>query len=576
MVDSNARFAGIVLPAFSPRRKGDLGIGDTLALLEWIDWAADHSLGMIQLLPIHENGRDESPYSAISSAAIDPIYLAFDPPHVPCLTAHDIAQAQLKLANLTDSNKVNYPAVRKVKRDLLELAWSSWQLVKQPFEAEFAAFCQKQADWLGDYTLFRYLMELHGEDLRWDQWPANCQTPEHARATIAAIRLRDPAGIDYRLQFFAFVQWICHRQWNEVKNHARLRGVRLMGDLPIGISWHSCDVFFHQQEFYLEWFGGSPAEGSHGANSFLEQWGQNWGIPLYRWDAMQANDYQWWRQRIGKLTEIFDIFRLDHILGFYRIYAFPWHPSRNDEVLGKCHDEVASLCGGHLPRWFLRPDDTDENKAANRADGDERLKAVRDAANGAIMIAEDLGWVPDYVRPHLTELGIAGFRIPHWDCNDHGDPLPGAEFPFESFASYSTHDHDPVHAIWRSCVDVIRRKERDPDQVPDWWIDGAHRTLRILARFSNIPIPAHGAWHDFSETMHLRLLRALLDSNSRYVAFMVTEIFAIDGRINHPGTMGQENWTYRVPWTMDEVRNRSHLATLSRMLSNLIHLTGRA
>jgi 4-alpha-glucanotransferase len=568
------RQAGILIPAFSPRRQGDFGIGDTEALREWVDWAADHGVSFIQLLPVNENGPDESPYTAISSAALDPIYLTLDETRLPWLTAADISNARARLGDVLQAALVDYPAVRQAKRTLLELAWSKFE--GAAFKKEFARFKRQESEWLDDYGLFRFLMERHGESLTWDQWPESCQTPRLARGFLENLRRRDPAAVDYRLGFFAFVQWLCHRQWQALRDYADSRGVKLMGDVPIGISWHSCDVFFQRDEFHLDWCGGSPSEGMGQSDPFFQQWGQNWGIPLYRWDHMEANGFRWWRFRIARLTKIFRMFRLDHILGFYRIYAFPWRPHRNHEFIGLSHEQAAEMNGGRLPRWFLRPDDTVENKAANRADGDTRLRAVLGAANGAEVIAEDLGWVPEYVRPHLADLDIAGFRIPHWDCNEFGHPTPGNCFPENSFATFSTHDHDPINGIWRGCLRAIRQHQENPTEHSGWQAHGAHNTLRILSEFAGIPIPAHGPWPPFTEGIRLRLTKALFSSNSRYAVLMITELFGLDERINHPGTRGGDNWRFRLPWTLGQIKAEPRLQEICRKFAAIISITRRA
>jgi len=286
---------------------------------------------------------------------------------------------------------------------------------------------------------------------------------------------------------------------------------------------------------------------------------------------MEANGFLWWKSRIARLTEFFRIFRLDHILGFYRIYAFPWRPERNHSFLGLSHDQAAALNGGRLPRWFLRPDDSAENKASNRAEGNVRLQSILPAASGTDVIAEDLGWVPDYVRPHLAALGIAGYRIPHWDCNEFGHPAPGNAFPENSFAAYSTHDHDPVNGIWRACLQAIQQQH----DKPAWQVQGAHGTLRILSEFAGLPIPPHGSWPPFTEGIHLRLIKALLDSNSRFASLMVTELFGIDERFNHPGTAGSHNWSLRLPWSLQQIMADPKLAEICRKFASLIHVTRR-
>jgi 4-alpha-glucanotransferase len=570
------RLAGILIPAFSTRREGDLGIGDTCGMRAWIDWAAEHHVGFIQLLPINENGTEESPYSGISSAALDPIYLACEASEIPWLKEADICAARNHLQAAIQSPLVNYPAVRAEKRNLLELAWSRFTKADPPQFTEFESFKAQEADWLGDYCLFRYLMEIHGETLTWDQWPEGCRTPEAARSFLSKLRTRDSVGVDHRLGFFAFVQWLCFRQWLALRTHAEERGVKLMGDVPIGVSWHSSDVFFARDVFLLDWCGGSPPEGMGQSDPFFQQWGQNWGIPLYRWDHMQTNGFLWWQQRIQRLTRIFSMFRLDHILGFYRIYAFPWRPERNHEFIGLDHDQAAAVNHGRLPKWVLRPDDTVENKAANRDDGDARLRAILQAAHGVEIIAEDLGWVPEYVRPHLADLGIAGFRIPHWDCNDHGHPTPGNAFPENTFATYSTHDHDPVNGIWRGCLRVIQEHHENPTEQSAWSVGSAHTTLRILSEFAGIPIPQHAPWPPYTEGIRLRLMKALFASNSRYAVLMITELFSLDERFNHPGTTGGENWRYRLPWTLEEIREDPDLQADCDKLASLISVTTRA
>lgn len=540
-----------------------MGIGDTLALRGWVAWAAEHEVGFLQLLPIHEHGAEESPYSAISSVALDPIYLALEPTEVPGLTAEEVTTARRNLGDAAQARQVDYPAVRQAKRTLLELAWSRFGEAAPELREEFSGFQREEAGWLADYAVFRWLMEIHGESLTWDQWPDSCHTPEKARAFLARERALDEEAVAYRIGYYAFVQWLCFRQWRALRAYAESRGVKLMGDVPIGISWHSCDVFFERDSFHLDWCGGSPPESMFHHDHFLQQWGQNWGIPLYRWDEMEARGFPWWRQRIRRLTEIFQIFRIDHILGFYRIYAFPWHPSRNSEFAGLNHEQAAARTGGRLPRWFMRSDDSAADKAANLADGVPRLQAVVEAAGGCEIIAEDLGWVPDYVRPHLARLGIAGFRIPHWDCNEHGRPVPGEQFPECSFATYSTHDHDPIGALWNAC----QRAAHDGG--------GAHHALSLLAEFAGIPQPEQGHWPRCSEGILWRLFKALFASNSRYAVVMVTELFGLEDRINSPGTTGGDNWRFRLPWTLAEIDSDPALSSVGTKLASIIGITRR-
>jgi 4-alpha-glucanotransferase len=561
---------GILIPAFSTRRHGDLGIGDTLGMRDWIAWAAEHGVGFLQLLPINENGSDESPYSGISSIALDPIYLSFDEGEIPLVTRAETEAARSSLGERLHAHLIDYPAVRAAKNHLLEISFARFIANPDPILAgEFQVFRDRSTAWLPDYCLFRLLMEIHGEHLNWDRWPEESRYPDSARRFVAKLRAQNPVHIESRLDRFAYVQWLCFRQWRAVRAYADGLGVKLMGDIPIGVSFHSADVFFQRSGFHTNWFGGTPPEGYSAENPFIHEWGQNWGVPLYDWDAMAQGGFTWWRERITRLTEIFSIFRIDHILGFYRIYAFPWHPRDNHRFLGLDEMAAAALSDGRLPRWFSHPDDSPEHKATNLANGDYRLRAILDAAGDAEIIAEDLGWVPEYVRPHLERLGIAGYRIPHWDCYDDGSPVMGDVFPENSFASYSTHDHDSLAATWENCRKTISGQAEKPTEQGHWAAGGAAHALRLLAGFAGIPVPPDNNWPVYSDAIHWRLIKSLLESNSRYAVLMITDLFALRDRINTPGTMGSGNWRLRLEIPAGEMAERG------RILAKLISLTGR-
>lgn len=570
MKTGSQRSAGILLPAFSTRREGDLGVGDTRALMEWIDWASAHGVGFLQLLPINETGLDNSPYNAISSVALDPVYLSCDPADLPGVTKDDLAAARAELGEAVNDRLVSYDVVRAVKRRLLESAWSEFSSADESLRLEFEKFRRDEAGWLDEYTLYRWLMERSGIGEAWDLWPSDCNDPLRARAWLENERVARPALVEDRMGFFAWVQWLCFRQWRYVHKHATARNVKLMGDIPIGVSWYSADVFFKQDDFDLQWCGGAPPETMFRHDRFIQRWGQNWGIPLYKWGKMQAEGFPWWTRRIRKLMEIFHIFRIDHILGFYRIYAFPWRPQRNDEFLGLTRQEAEEVTGGKLPGWSPRPDDTGKNKAANLADGDVRLRAILAAADGAEVVGEDLGCVPDYVRPHLASLGIAGFRIPHWDCDANDHVIPGGLLPECSFATYATHDHDTIAAMWKDF-----RVATEDVCLDDNERSGANRNLRLLAEFAGIPVHRDGQWPEYGDVIQWRLIKALLASRARYAALMVTDLFGQSDRYNRPGTVGGENWRLRLPWTLGQIENDPALRLAGVKLCGLIGATRR-
>ena len=540
------RLAGLLLPAFSPRREGDLGIGDTRAMRIWIDHCAANGIGFLQLLPLNETGGDDSPYNAISSVALEPLYLSFSPQDIPGLEESDLPNARIELDEALVATKVDYAAVRKVKRALLEKAWKRFQAGKG--DVAFYRFRRQESAWLENYCVYRWLMDEAGGSEAWDYWPEERRSVEGALAHLEKRHREDKAGVLDRLEFYAWIQWLCFRQWQAVRDHADNKGVKLMGDIPIGVSRYSADVFFGREDFDLAWCGGAPPETVFKHDLFIQKWGQNWGIPLYRWDRMQEQGFPWWRQRIAKLTGIFHIFRIDHVLGFYRIYSFPWQPQRNAEFLPLTEKQAAKLTGGLLPGWAPRPDDTPENKALNRADGDVRLRMAIAAAGSSAVVGEDLGSVPDYVRPHLASLDVAGFRIPQWDFDDEGHVIPPEEFPECSFATYSTHDHDSLPALWSNFHRIIA--DTDPGADVDEQ-EQAAEYLRLMAEFAGIKesLP-------YGPEVKAALLEALLSSRSRYAAFMITDLCDLTDRLNSPGTVGPHNWSFRLPEEMEAVALR--------------------
>ena len=572
--NGRVRRAGMLVPVWSLRRDGTQGIGDTTAVRELVDWAAECGLGFLQLLPINETGVDHSPYNAISSVALEPSLL--DLALIPQLNSDDFVRARGEVSpEVFTRNLVDYPAVKKLKRGLLEVAFGRFWSEERESEqgAAFTSFCKEESGWLDLYCKFRWLMTLEGNCETWDLWSMNYNTAQKAEAWIAEKRAARSAEIERCLAFPAWIQWIAYTQWRDLRAYAGSRDVKLMGDVPIGISFSSADVFFEGQWFDLQWSGGAPPETVFKDDAFAVRWGQNWGIPLYRWDVLREDNFSWWRRRIEKLTEVFQIFRIDHILGFYRIFSFPWRPGRNAEFLTLDPEEAKARTGGRLPGFKPHDDDTPEHRAANLAEGDEYLRMVLEAAGDNKVVGEDLGAVPDYVRPHLLAIGIGGFKICHWEVGEDGvgieHPIPGTDYEECSFATFATHDHPPMALMWegyRSGMETIDEDARE----------GARWNLRVLSEFAGIPLAKDAdAFPPYDEELQWKLLTALFETNSRYAAFMITDLFGMTERFNVPATVGGANWAVRMPFTVEEMGRRDDLKNEAEKLSILIHDTRR-
>jgi len=559
------KIAGVLVPLFALRREDDLGIGDLGALREFIDWIAETGFGLVQLLPINEIGADNSPYNAISATAIEPTTLHLAPGSPEDLTPNDF-EALLSEINLADLRRgaVKYRQVKELKQRILEKAFTNFSgRGDEKGESEFQQFCEEESSWLPDYALFRVLIEQNKGSAAWDHWPPRHQTIESARNWMRDLPKEKQPAVTHRLDFFCYVQWIAYRQWRNIKAHAEQRGVALMGDIPFGVSYYSADVFSRPDEFMLDWSGGAPPEPTFKDDAFTQKWGQNWGIPLYRWSAMRAKDFQWWRERVRAVRRIFHLFRVDHIQGFYRIYAFPWRPTRNKEFLPLDQHQMLERTGGRGPHFIPRDDETPENREANKREGEEYLRVILQEAGVARVIGEDLGVVPDYVRPDLRSLGVAGFKIPQWEIHD-GMIVPGERYDRLSVATYATHDHQPIRALWEEALDNPNSERGQQARV----------TIETIALFAGFRSKIEQL--DYEKDFYPPVKDALFRCNSWIAIVMITDLLARKYRFNVPGTKANLNWTRRIQRSIAKLRSSRKERTRMQLIHELLVRSGRA
>jgi 4-alpha-glucanotransferase len=557
------KIAGVLVPLFALRGTDDLGIGDTGALREFIDWVVQIGFKLVQLLPINETGADNSPYNAISAMAIEPTTLHLAPNSSPDLTREDfdaaVAGADLRSLRL---GEVKYRQVKKLKRRILEKAFANFSAnASEERQLEFETFCDEEAAWLRDYALFRVLMEENDDSAAWNRWPAQHQSIERARTWLRDLPQNRQAGLATRQNFFCYVQWIAHQQWRAIKSYAEERGMALMGDIPFGVSYYSADVFARPDEFALDWCGGAPPEPYFKDDAFTQKWGQNWGIPLYRWDRMRADNFEWWRERVRAVRRIFHLFRIDHVLGFYRIYAFPWRPRKNKQFFPLDWNQMLERTGGRTPHFVPRDDETPENSEANKRDGEEYLRIVLDEAGATRVIGEDLGLVPDYVRPNLRALGIAGFKIPQWEVRGE-QVTPGNEYERLSVATYTTHDHKPIRALWE-----------DAFEHPTATSEQSRFDLAKIAVFAGFDPRIDRV--DFEKDFYPSIMGALFGSEAWLAIVMITDLLARKYRFNVPGTKANLNWTRRIRRSIAQLISSPKEQRRMRLIHELLVKTGR-
>jgi 4-alpha-glucanotransferase len=561
------KIAGVLAPLFALRTETDLGIGDLEALRQFIDWAAEIGFKIIQLLPINEMGGDHSPYNAISAIALEPttLHLAPGSPEDLSREEFDDVIAQYDLDKLR-KGAVKHDRVRQLKIDLLGKSFANFlrRIGDDPaYATSFEAFCEAEGAWLVDYAFFRALMEENGNSERWNQWREEHRAADSARAWLAIQSPEKQARFDERVMFYRYVQWIAHTQWTAVKSYAEERGVGLMGDIPFGVNYYSADVYSRRDEFALDWSGGAPPEPYFKDDAFTQKWGQNWGIPLYRWDVMRTRNLAWWRQRVRGVRKIFHVFRIDHVLGFYRIYAFPWRPERNREFLALSWDEMRERTGGAIPQFYPRDDSRWENCEANRREGEDYLRMVLEESGETRVAGEDLGTVPHYVRPSLRSLGVATFKIPQWENYDDGRSIPGSDYQRVSVATYATHDHKPLRALWQEAF------ERSIATAPQ-----AQHDLAKIAEFAGVPPPTGEA--DFDKDFYGPVMEALFRSESWIAVVMITDLLARKDRFNVPGTAANSNWSRRMQKTGAGLDASPTIQKRVTVIRKLLKKTGRS
>jgi len=496
------RQAGVVLPLFAVRTRRDWGIGQLTDLPACAAWILGAGQRLLQVLPPHTLAAGEtSPYGALTAFGLDPIYA--DVEAVEDLDAAALDEVlrdggRSALEKARSSERVDYPAVRGLKTRAFDVAFERFHarhwLRGTPRAKRLSDFMRREAGWLDDLTLFESLRALHG-GWGWATWGDE----NRDRAPEAMARARADLAVD--ILKVAYVQWTLYAQWDASHRQMRELGVELMGDVPFVVGGESADVWSHASQFLLHLSLGAPPD------DFSAD-GQDWGLPPYDWLAMEADDMAWVRMRAGHAARMYDRFRMDHVVGYFR-------------------------------QWVRRKDGRDrgrfdpEGRDAQEARGRRVLGIVLDELSRASegidaprAIAEDLGVIPPFVRDSLQELGMPGYRVLPWekDGDVFRDPLA---FPSASVASWSTHDTAPIDAWWPELPEGDR--------------------ARLAERASTVA----GVEDDSGRS--LALLGDLYRARSDLALVLVQELLGSKERINTPAVVGPQNWSWRLPLPIEDL-----------------------
>lgn len=345
------KFAGSAIPVFSLRSEGSCGVGDFGDLKTFVSWAADTAQHVVQILPINDTSitgswTDSYPYNSISIYAFHPMYI--DLRQLPALAdAQFASRFEEERARLNALSVVDYEAVNRLKQSYLKEVYrqEGENVLKSD---EFNTFFADNRHWLQPYAAFSYLRDLYGTS-DFHCWEAYNKYDEEEIQQLCS-----PESDAYTfIGYYYYMQYLLHVQLLAVAEYARRKGVILKGDIPIGISRTSVESWVEPYYFNMKGQAGAPPD-AFSVN------GQNWGFPTYNWEVMEKDNYLWWRRRFAKMAEYFTAYRIDHILGFFRIWEIPTHSVHG--LLGQfvpslpmSADEIRSFGLNFRPDFMLRP-----------------------------------------------------------------------------------------------------------------------------------------------------------------------------------------------------------------------------
>jgi len=577
------RRAGILTPLFSIHSSSSVGTGDFHTLKCMADLCKKSGDTILQILPLNYPGADNCPYNAISSFAIDPVYISLEDFSYNNFgfSRHLIGDLHVNFLPGKD-HRCNYTA-RDIKLNLLNDVFLRF-FDDICSDGNFLSFTKKNNYWLDDFAIYRVLKRLNN-DLPWYHWEKTFA--DRSEEKISYIEHL----YEKQVLFEKWVQYICFEQLVDAKQYIGSKGILLMGDMPVLASKDSADVWAKRTLFNLDFIAGAPPD-------MYCVYGQRWGMPVQNWDNVRKTDFEYIAEKMKWLDNFFDIIRIDHVVGFFRIWAIPVdEPEENQGTNGIFIPQDESLWEDH---------------------GKEILSKMNQFSK-CLLCGEDLGIIPQVCTETLKEYGIPGYDVQRWKKNYGIDYsfIPFSEYREIAISTLSTHDTsfwvewlknesgtvdrelivikcemaglNPEYVI-ESLFEKFEKSDR-PDRLR--WKKDIHESkiFEIAGRnhrdFLEIYKDTFGekgkllsllGMNDCDETTCLKkTLQSMLQGSSIFCINLLSDLLCFDSsictaishlRINKPGTAGSHNWSFTFEQSIEELGGISVIAEIKEMIEN--------
>lgn len=491
---------GIALPLGSLHSHAQEPCGDFQTLHQFLSLLSSWGFDTLQLLPINDSGYESSPYMSLSSYALHPLYLSFS--WLPNFFSSSERTKSWQALQSSDASP---------RFDFIQTVQSKWKLLchyldeyqkERENDPAFQHFLLDNESWLDSYSSFKALKEFHGHKAWWE-WDDRYQTyPCQLPKEIIPLKHR-----------FQIVQFLCYQQATKVKEEADRLGLLLKGDLPILQSKDSADVWANRSLFNLSKEAGAPPD-------MYAKEGQKWGFPLYNWKNHQATALTWWKERLQYAERFYHIYRLDHVVGFYRLFAISPKKKPKDGIFIPSQPNA----------WITQ--------------GEALLKELIPTSS-MLPIGEDLGDIPDSVRTSMHILGIPGTKVMRWERfwkKPNSPFIPLQQYNPESVSMVSTHDSSTMRA---------------------WSQENPHEFQQALEAW-NISLNSPDLFAKVLQSSHQTASLFHMNLFPEYLSLFPTMCWNDErsNRINIPGTVSPFNWTYRLKPSLERLFSSKELAEM--------------